>query len=133
MFTESMGVNVKDMDKPLTQDALVAISMLERKTREARTEVGVYFQQTMTQLRLKAVRAKAAAMEMRTSEGSQEELNSLVATNYTMTKELSDETFKSHCLMDSPYGCGPGIRRLRACLGGGSLVCGTRALLFLRK
>ena len=38
MFTESMGVNVKDMDKPLTQDALVAISMLERKRQETRTE-----------------------------------------------------------------------------------------------
>ena len=71
MFTESMGVNVKDMDKPLMQDALVATSMLERKTRETRTEVGVYFQQKMTQLRLKAVRAKAAAMKMRTFEGSQ--------------------------------------------------------------
>ena len=92
MFTESMGVNVKDMDKPRTQDALVAISMLERKTRETRTEAGVYFQQKMTQLRLKAVRAKAAAMKMRTFEGSQEELNSLVTTNYTMTKELSERS-----------------------------------------
>ncbi len=107
MFTEPMGVSVEDMDKPLTQDASAAISMLERKMRETRTEAGVYFQQNMMQLRLKAVRAKAVATKMRTFEGSQEELNLMVGTNYTMIKELADELYKSYCLMDSFYGdCG---------------------------